>query len=357
MCRASSSGFSDGSERGARERRVLHLRPLGARWPDRARVHGARWTPVWELGEGGIHLDLTGTERLHGGGDDGPIRVCREAAARWGALAGGSAPSRLAAALASRIAADDAVRRLVSGERPALLLCVAPGSVEAFLAPFPVSVLGRGQLETVNVLRRAGLRTLGDLQELPAARLAAWLGAEGARLAELARGMDRTPRSAACSRTATVVAVAFERPLSGRLPLATLWRATAGRALLACPEGPGAWAWWDLRARRGGGWETARVTAEPAAGGTLGDWLALLQRLWRRLPPRRAGLTALCLAAGERRRDARAAQGELFGPTAAERLAAAWRRAGHRDPGLVHLAAQELLEDWGAVWSDPQRET
>ncbi len=344
MSRASSSGSCGACDPATR--RWLHLRDLGAGWA-RARARDCeRWTPVWEPGPGGVLLDLTGTERLHGPGDDGPARVCRDAAARWGALAAGAAASRLAATIASACAARwDGLRRGPS------LLCVPTGSIAAFLAPFPVEVLRDRHAGAVGVLQRSGVRALGDLQAVPLPLLASLLGAEGPLLAALARGEDRAPPPApGAVAGAAVVAVSLARPLSGRLALGALLRATSGRALLAVEEGPGSRQWWELRARRGGVWQTARLAPPGGAAPTFAGWLGLVGGLWRRLPPRRTGVTALRLVAGPRALRARALQGDLFAGEGAGRLAAAWRRAGARRPGALHLAGEELLAGWGAVW-------
>lgn len=65
---------------------------------------------------------------------------------------------------------------------------VAPGGSAAFLAPLDVRVLD--DPETTDLLRRLGIRTLGDLAELPARDVLARFGTGGARLHRLASGGD-----------------------------------------------------------------------------------------------------------------------------------------------------------------------
>jgi protein ImuB len=65
---------------------------------------------------------------------------------------------------------------------------VVPGGTPAFLAPFPVSVLGLAEL--ADLLRRLGIHTLGALGELPAEAVTARFGADGAQAWHLARGLD-----------------------------------------------------------------------------------------------------------------------------------------------------------------------
>ena len=68
---------------------------------------------------------------------------------------------------------------------------VPPGETAAFLAPFPVRVLERPELTGVMV--RLGIRTLGELAELPRADLVGRFGAEGAVAHRLASGLDGHP--------------------------------------------------------------------------------------------------------------------------------------------------------------------
>src|SRR5215208_5955301 len=71
---------------------------------------------------------------------------------------------------------------------------VPPGGSRAFLAPLPVATPDRPDL--ADLLVRLGLRTLGDLAALPGADLATRFGAEGARAARLASGLDEHPKAA-----------------------------------------------------------------------------------------------------------------------------------------------------------------
>ncbi|MGH9149432.1 MAG: DNA polymerase Y family protein, partial [Acidimicrobiales bacterium] len=68
---------------------------------------------------------------------------------------------------------------------------VAPGATPAFLAPFPVATLDRPDLADLFV--RLGVRTLGDLAALPAARVLARFGPDGALAHRVARGLDERP--------------------------------------------------------------------------------------------------------------------------------------------------------------------
>jgi len=68
---------------------------------------------------------------------------------------------------------------------------IAPGATPAFLAPFPIDALDRPEL--VDVVRRLGLRTLGEFAALPADDVLARFGNDGALAHRLARGLDERP--------------------------------------------------------------------------------------------------------------------------------------------------------------------
>ncbi len=345
MCRASSSACSGASSGGGRERPprcLLHLRPRDPAWGRSAvAFHCDRWAPAWEAADGGVHLDLTGTGRLYGRGADGPVRLCREAVRVWGPLAAGAAPSRLAAALASRC---------VAGEAGAgALLYLPPTGVPGFLAPYPLSVLGVRHAAAVTLLTGRGVRTLGDLQALPPALLAGLLGAEGAWIAATAAGDDAAPLGRERPAGRPVVAVRLARPLTGGEGTTALLQAVAARALLGSPEGPSGRASWTLRVRRDGAWEQSALAGAPLPD-TLAGWRRLLSLLWRRLPSRRAGVTALTLLPGPRCVAPGGTQGDCFASGADGRLTRGWRRVGA--PRALHPAAEESLRRWGAVWDE-----
>jgi protein ImuB len=136
------------------------------------------WVEVLQPGE--CAFPARGAARYHGGE---PALAVTVTAAVHAALEGrggcqvGIADGTFAAALAARHQA-----------------IVPPGGSRAFLAPLPVATLDRPDL--ADLLVRLGLRTLGDLAALPGADLATRFGAEGARAARLAGGLDEHPRGA-----------------------------------------------------------------------------------------------------------------------------------------------------------------
>jgi DNA polymerase-4 len=70
---------------------------------------------------------------------------------------------------------------------------VAVGDEAAFLAPLPVARLWPLEEKVAGRLETLGLHTIGQLQQIPPATLAAHFGAFGKRLRELACGVDREP--------------------------------------------------------------------------------------------------------------------------------------------------------------------
>ena len=73
--------------------------------------------------------------------------------------------------------------------------------------------------ERLQTFRRWGLRTLGDLAALPAADLAARLGADGPRLQALARGEDAGPLVPLVPEERFEATLALEWPIDGLEPL------------------------------------------------------------------------------------------------------------------------------------------
>jgi protein ImuB len=140
-----------------------------------ALVHSPR---VEEAGAGEVYLDAAGLGTLFG---DEPA-LARRLAAR-ARIAGLSARVGLAG---SRVAAWLAARRAEE------LVCVPPGADAVHLRSAPIGLLDLS-LEMARRLARWGLRTLGELADLPGRDLHERLGPEGARLQALARGEDPRP--------------------------------------------------------------------------------------------------------------------------------------------------------------------
>jgi len=124
-------------------------------------------------------VSARGPVRYFGGDVAAAARLAEEASAAGPGdrCRAGVAEGAFAATLAAR-----------SGE------VVPAGRTPEFLAAYPLDVLDRPEL--VDLLRRLGLRTLGDFAGLPAADVTARFGADGAHSHRLARGLDPRPPAA-----------------------------------------------------------------------------------------------------------------------------------------------------------------
>ncbi len=92
------------------------------------------------------------------------------------------------------VAATKLVAKVASDLRkPDGLVVVPSGEEAAFLAPLPISRLWGVGEKTAAALAAYGVRTIGDLAELPPDALGRRLGRHGATLVERARGIDADP--------------------------------------------------------------------------------------------------------------------------------------------------------------------
>ena len=128
---------------------------------------------------GGAFFEADGLRGIHGGHLEGVIEAARRALGRG--LRIGTAPSRFSSYAAA----------LQSRPRHAAVMIPA-GAVRAFLAPLPASLLrARPELVVVaDTLERLGIRTLGELSELPAPAVSERFGHPGLLALDLARGGD-----------------------------------------------------------------------------------------------------------------------------------------------------------------------
>jgi protein ImuB len=130
--------------------------------------------------EAAVHADASGVRALHGS-EAGFAGALVERARRLGLPA-------VAAIASSRAIAQLAARTLaVAGRARGEVLVLAPGAEAAFLAPLSVDLLDPDDA-LAEALTRFGVRRVGELARLPRRALAARLGPEALRLADLARG-------------------------------------------------------------------------------------------------------------------------------------------------------------------------
>lgn len=89
---------------------------------------------------------------------------------------------------------------------------VPPGGTARFLAGWDIGVLERPPL--ADVMRRLGIRTLGDFAALPAADILARFGADAAHVHRLARGLEVRPLAARAVPREFAVVVDLDPPVA-----------------------------------------------------------------------------------------------------------------------------------------------
>ncbi len=158
-------------------------------------------------------LDLSGTERLHG---EAPALTVARLQAEIERDVGvtvsiGLAPNRYLAKIASDL------------DKPRGFAVIGAAEAQAFLAPRPVGLLpGVGKV-LARALEAHGLRTIGDIATADSQELERRFGAQGRRLAHLARGEDgRTVdpdqcRKSISAETTFMVDLARREDLENRL--------------------------------------------------------------------------------------------------------------------------------------------
>lgn len=162
-----------------------------------------------------VSLDISGLGRLLGSPADIGDELKREAAHRGLLLHIAVAPTRTSALL-------------LALARPGITV-VPPGGERQAVAPLPLAILRQYPPElhgagdrcqpVVDLLRRWGLRTLGDLADLPARPLSERMGQDGVIWRRLARGEDLQPLVATGAETPIEEALELEWPVEGLEPL------------------------------------------------------------------------------------------------------------------------------------------
>ena len=153
---------------------------LYGKWSDRVAEILAKFSPTVEMASiDEAHLDLAGTERLHGPPLAAAHKLLREITGTTGLpCSGGLGATRLVA----KVASDQA--------KPRGLVWVPLGSEARFLAPLSVRrIPGIGRVTEAG-LKGLGIETVGQLQQLSLARLEEIFGRWGTALFRKAHGID-----------------------------------------------------------------------------------------------------------------------------------------------------------------------
>lgn len=267
---------------------------------------------------GGAFFEADGLRGIHGGHLEGVLSAARRVLGRGVRL--GAGPSRFSSYAAARRA------------RPRRTEVIPAGAVRAWLAPLPVALLRvRPELGVLpDTLERLGIRTLGELSELPAPAVAERFGHPGLLALDLARGGDtpldpRRPAEPVLERLELPEA-ALGQQLERALELLVA-------RVLARPE------------RRGRSLRSVAVSARFVAGGTWRTRVAFRQasaepaRLRTALAPKLAELPAPASSI--------ALEVEAFGPPAHDQTRLLEERDSTRRARLgeaVHQARQAAGE-------------
>jgi DNA polymerase-4 len=160
-------------------------------------------------------MDLAGTTRLHG---MPPAK----------ALAGfaGEVETSLGITVSIGLSCNKFLAKIASDlDKPRGFAVLGGGEAAQFLAGKPVSLIfGVGKVAQQR-LERDGLRTIGDLQRTEERELMRRYGAEGARLARLARGLDDRPVRADRETKSISAETTFDSDTADFRPLELrLWR-------------------------------------------------------------------------------------------------------------------------------------
>ena len=160
-------------------------------------------------------MDLSGTARLHG---------MPPAKALAGFAAG--VESALGITVSIGLSCNKFLAKIASDlDKPRGFAVLGGEEAARFLAPKPVTLIfGVGKMAQQR-LARDGLRTIGDLQRAGERELARRYGAEGARLARLARGLDDRPVKADREAKSIAAETTFDQDICEFRPLELrLWR-------------------------------------------------------------------------------------------------------------------------------------
>ena len=157
--------------------------PSYLEYSERIREVFTSFTPLVEpLSLDEAFLDVSGSVKLFGAPEDIGRAIKQKVAAIGLTCTVGVAPNKFLAKLASTAAKPDG------------LLVVTPERVTEWLHPMPVGALWGVGEQTGEILRRLGLKTVGDIAAVPRRTLERAVGdALGAHLHALASGLDDRP--------------------------------------------------------------------------------------------------------------------------------------------------------------------
>jgi DNA polymerase IV len=160
-------------------------------------------------------MDLTGTARLHG-------MIPAKSLASFA----DDVEKSLGITVSIGLSCNKFLAKIASDlDKPRGFAVLGGGEAAQFLAPRPVTLIfGVGKVAEQR-FARDGVRTIGDLQRIDRVELMRRYGAEGARLARLAHGLDDRPVKADREAKSISAETTFERDIAEFRPLELrLWR-------------------------------------------------------------------------------------------------------------------------------------
>jgi DNA polymerase-4 len=160
-------------------------------------------------------LDLSGTERLHGGS---PARTLADLALRI--------EDRIGITVSAGLSYNKFLAKIASGlDKPRGFSVIGRAEAVGFLAEQPVRLLwGVGEVMQAR-LASDGITRIGQLQELPEAELTERYGRLGSRLARFSRGLDRRRVDSRSGRKSLSAETTFSNDISDPKALERrLWR-------------------------------------------------------------------------------------------------------------------------------------
>jgi DNA polymerase-4 len=126
------------------------------------------------------YLDVSGSDCMQGSATLIAGEIRRRVREELGlTVSAGIAPNKFLAKVAS------------DWNKPDGMFTIAPGQVAEFVLELPVSKINGVGRVTADKLRRMGVETCGDLQQLPLEKLVERFGKYGRRLHDVARGVDK----------------------------------------------------------------------------------------------------------------------------------------------------------------------
>ncbi len=115
------------------------------------------------------------------------------------------------------VAPNKSIAKIASDyQKPDGLVVVLPTDVDRFLTPLPVEKISGVGKKTTEFLNKKGVKTIGDLRQVPAKSLKDWFGRGGVWLWAIANGIEEVPVEERPQRKSISVEQTFETDVKDR---------------------------------------------------------------------------------------------------------------------------------------------